>query len=154
MAANDTTIAVTAPINVDEPILAGGQSADKVEEKQATAGKARKRKARAAGTQSTANPRIGRSTTAAVDNKATKQKTAAARQTKADIVLKKLRLARGATIESLMEATSWQAHSVRGFLSAVVRKKLGLTLVSEVGKDGVRRYRIDGDNGGTADTVA
>lgn len=149
MAANDTTIAVTALINVDEPILAGGQSADKVEEKQATAGKAR-----AAGTQSTANPRIGRSTTAAVDNKATKQKTAAARQTKADIVLKKLRLARGATIESLMEATSWQAHSVRGFLSAVVRKKLGLTLVSEVGKDGVRRYRIDGDNGGTADTVA
>jgi hypothetical protein len=32
---------------------------------------------------------------------------------------------------------------VRGFLSAVVKKKLGLSLANEVGKDGVRRYRID-----------
>ena len=65
------------------------------------------------------------------------------KSTKAEQVLKKLRLAKGATIEMLMEATGWQAHSVRGFLSAVVKKKLGLNLVSEVGKDGVRRYRIN-----------
>ncbi|MER8626105.1 DUF3489 domain-containing protein [Mesorhizobium sp. M1143] len=62
---------------------------------------------------------------------------------KSDQVLKKLCLAKGATIEMLMEATGWQAHSVRGFLSAIVKKKLGLNLVSDVGKDGVRRYRID-----------
>ena len=66
-----------------------------------------------------------------------------AKSTKAEQVLKKLRLAKGATIEMLTEATGWQAHSVRGFLSAVVKKKLGLNLVSEVGKDGARRYRID-----------
>lgn len=65
------------------------------------------------------------------------------KSTKADRVLKKLHLAKGATIEMLMETTGWQAHSVRGFLSAVVKKKLGLNLVSEVGKDGARRYRIN-----------
>ncbi len=62
--------------------------------------------------------------------------------TKTDIVLKKLRSAKGATIQQLSEATGWQLHSVRGFLSATVRKKLGLNLVSDVGKDEVRRYRI------------
>ncbi|MBZ9727950.1 DUF3489 domain-containing protein [Mesorhizobium sp. CO1-1-11] len=64
-------------------------------------------------------------------------------ETKADAVLKKLRLAKGITIEGLIEATGWQPHSVRGFLSGTVKKKLGLLLVSEVGKDGVRRYRLD-----------
>ena len=46
-----------------------------------------------------------------------------------------------------MEVTGWQSHSVRGFFSAVVRKKLCLNLVSEVGKDGQRWYRIVVDAG-------
>lgn len=61
---------------------------------------------------------------------------------KTELVVKKLRLAKGVSIEQLVEATGWQAHSVRGFLSAVVRKKMSLNLTSETGKDGVRRYRI------------
>jgi hypothetical protein len=72
-----------------------------------------------------------------------KAKPAQAADTKASIVVKKLSSPKGVTIEILMEATGWRAHSVRGFLSAVVKKKLGLTLVNEIGKDGVRRYRID-----------
>ncbi|MFI0849640.1 DUF3489 domain-containing protein [Mesorhizobium sp. IMUNJ 23232] len=62
---------------------------------------------------------------------------------KTEMLLKKLRSAKGVTIDTLMETTGWQAHSVRGFLSGTVRKKLGLTVVSEVGKDGARRYRIE-----------
>lgn len=78
------------------------------------------------------------------DAAATTRKPGTAR-TKTSIVLKKLSSAKGATIVAMMEATGWQAHSVRGFLSAMVKKKLGLDVVSETGKDGLRRYRIQTD---------
>ena len=47
----------------------------------------------------------------------------------------------GATLQQLIRASGWQAHSVRGFLSGQVRKKMGLPLRSSE-RDGERVYAI------------
>ncbi len=61
--------------------------------------------------------------------------------TKHSRIVAMLRTPAGATIAAIMTATDWQQHSVRGFLAGVVRKKLGLNLVSEQTDKG-RVYRI------------
>jgi len=65
-----------------------------------------------------------------------------------------LRTPTGATVAAIMTATEWQQHSVRGFLAGVVRKKLGLNLVSESTDKG-RVYRIKDSkaSSGAADRV-
>ena len=68
--------------------------------------------------------------------------TAARDGSKAAKVLELLRRPDGATLKGLMKATGWQAHSVRGFLSGTVGKKMGLTVASSKGEDGERTYSV------------
>ena len=65
----------------------------------------------------------------------------ARRESKKAHIVAMLRGPEGVTIEAMARAANWQPHSVRGFLAGVVRKKLGLTLVSADGENG-RVYRI------------
>jgi hypothetical protein len=58
-------------------------------------------------------------------------------------VVAMLRTPAGVTIATMMMATGWQKHSVRGFLAAVVHKRLKLKLTSEK-VDGNRVYQIAG----------
>jgi hypothetical protein len=80
--------------------------------------------------------------------------TSARPNTKHARILAMLRTPAGATIAGIMTATEWQQHSVRGFLAGVVRKKLGLNLVSESTDKG-RVYRIKDSKAcsGAADRV-
>ena len=67
---------------------------------------------------------------------------ATADESKKDTVLRLLRRQNGASVAELAEATAWQNHSVRGFLTATVRKKLELPLISTKEIGGERRYHI------------
>lgn len=64
--------------------------------------------------------------------------------TKQNAVLKLLRRKNGASLSEIMEATGWQQHSVRGFLSGTVKKKLGMEVISERSETRGRVYRASG----------
>src|SRR5580704_11837220 len=77
---------------------------------------------------------------------AVSSKPAAGPDTKHARVIAMLRKPAGTTITAIMAVTDWQQHSVRGFLAGVVRKKLGLNLVSDQTDKG-RVYRIKDGKG-------
>ena len=76
--------------------------------------------------------------------KAPKAKKAAKvrESSKTDKVLELLKRSGGATAQELMKATGWQPHSVRGFLSGTIRKKMGLAIKSTKNQDGERSYSV------------
>ena len=83
-------------------------------------------------------PKKARSTKGAT----TKDATPTTRDgSKKAIVLDLLQRADGATLKDIMDATGWQAHSVRGFISGQLTKKMGLTIESSKNEAGGRTYK-------------
>ena len=62
--------------------------------------------------------------------------------TKQEAVIAMLRVEGGATIDEIVAATSWAGHTVRGFMSGALKKKLGLTITSAKVPERGRAYRI------------
>ena len=74
--------------------------------------------------------------------RASQPATEACQGSKKATILQLLRRPKGATLTEIAEATNWQNHSIRGFLSGSLRKKMGLTIESSKNQAGDRRYRI------------
>jgi Protein of unknown function (DUF3489) len=69
--------------------------------------------------------------------------TAVQPDTKAAQLIALLRQPQGATLKTIMQATGWLAHSVRGFISRQVGQKMGLR-VRSFKRDGERVYAVRG----------
>ena len=77
----------------------------------------------------------------AADTAATKQPIQSA-GTKQAMLIDLLQAPEGATKDTIMAATGWQSHTVRGAMSGVLGKKLGLIVTSAKEGGGARVYRI------------
>ncbi len=69
--------------------------------------------------------------------------------TKSEKIVKLLRRPCGASIVDLQKATGWQAHSVRGFISGSVRKRMNLRVTAEKRNGADLCYNIV-ENAGTS----
>ena len=90
-----------------------------------------------------AKPRSQPSGSSARSKKKTSTTPAPARAgTKTAKIIALLRRPRGATLPELKKATGWQTHSVRGFLSGVLKKRMGLQLHSLSRDNDERAYHL------------
>ena len=92
-------------------------------------------------------PRKGPMTQAEIDAIATQptqveDKPRSRENSKQAQVIAMLRRSEGATIAQICAATGWQAHTVRGTFAGALKKKLGMTIVSDKPQGGERIYRI------------
>lgn len=79
---------------------------------------------------------------AAVADRASKTADGIRDCSKTAVILDLLRRPGGATATGLMVATGWQKHSIHGFLSGTVGKKLGLAIATTKGAGGERIYSL------------
>ncbi len=81
--------------------------------------------------------------------KSTRKATGAAKRagtalpgTKTAKIIELLKRPGGVTLKDLLKVTGWQPHSIRGFLSGTIVKKMGTPVESVKSSDGGRTYRI------------
>jgi len=74
--------------------------------------------------------------------KGAKKATGARDGSKTATILEMLKRPGGATAKELLKETGWQPHSLRGFISGTLGKKMGLTVVSAKSEDGERSYSV------------
>jgi hypothetical protein len=93
-----------------------------------------------ASTRTASKQRAGRKTTSTGERAATARRSRA--RTKKATVLQLLRRKPGATTVEIAKATGWQNHTIRGFISGIVTKRMRLTVESSMNDAGGRTYRI------------
>jgi hypothetical protein len=85
---------------------------------------------------------VRRTTLSEPKPKTTSKGNGARQGSKTGKILDLLKRPGGASLKEIMKSTDWQAHSVRGFLSGTLGKKMSLTVVSSKSADGERSYSI------------
>jgi hypothetical protein len=88
--------------------------------------------------------RAKKATKGAKAAKRAKPESSARQGSKTAKVVDLLRRPGGATLGEVMKATGWQPHSVRGFISGTLGKKMGLKVNSTKGEGGERSYSVKG----------
>jgi len=66
--------------------------------------------------------------------------------TKQAKIITLLQRQKGATLAELGKLSGWQEHSLRGFMSGTLKKRMGFTVTSEQNSKGTRRYHIGSSN--------
>lgn len=120
----------------------GAQTAPK---QAASKGKASKKKGAPTGQKTAGKPAASKKAAKATAKKEAKRasKNSVPREfSKKNIVLDLLRRKDGATMAEIAKATDWQNHSIRGFISGNLTKKMGLAVESSKNEAGERTYRI------------
>jgi len=105
----------------------------------------------AAGYEALGMPRLTPITVAALDavianaeatqHRATKMPRTRANSKQATVI-SMLKRPEGATIAQIGATTGWQAHTIRGCMAGLIKKKLGLNVTSSKDEGGDRTYRI------------
>ena len=145
-ATSTTTTETAAPAEQSAPVAPETAASKKGASKKGGAPKAKKaaKEAKSTSKKAPAAKPAAKKEAKPATKKAAKVKEAKVPRefSKKAIVLDLLRRPKGATLAEIAKTTNWQNHSIRGFISGNLTKKMGLTVESTKNEAGERTYRI------------